>query len=99
MTAERPGSLYAGGRGKLMEREPTYQILRQPDETTCGPTCLQSVYGYYGDHVELGQVIDEAGTLREGGTLAVFLGCHALQRGYEATIFSFNLQVFDPTWF
>ena len=32
-------------------------------------------------------------------TLAVLLGCHALRRGYEATIYTFNLQVFDPTWF
>jgi hypothetical protein len=27
------------------------------------------------------------------------MGCHALDRGYEAHIISNNLQVFDPTWF
>ena len=27
------------------------------------------------------------------------LGCHALKRGYDARIYTFNLQVFDPTWF
>jgi hypothetical protein len=37
--------------------------------------------------------------LREGGTLAVFLGCHALKAGFSATIFTYNLHIFDPTWF
>lgn len=82
-----------------MESRLPYQILRQPNETTCGPTCLHSVYQYYGDEQPLANVIDEVGSLQEGGTLAVFLGCHALRRGYEATIYTLNLQVFDPTWF
>ena len=33
-----------------------------------------------------------------GGTLAVYLACHALERGYRATIIPYNLKVFDPTW-
>jgi hypothetical protein len=37
--------------------------------------------------------------LDSGGTLAVFLGLHALKRGYEATVYTYNLNVFDPTWF
>ena len=32
-------------------------------------------------------------------TLAVLLGAHALRNGYRATIYSYNLQIFDPTWF
>lgn len=75
------------------------QILPQPDLTTCGPTCLHAVYQYYGDDITLPQVIAEIPQLDEGGTLAVVLGCHALRRGYAATIYTFNLQVFDPTWF
>ena len=27
------------------------------------------------------------------------LGCHALDRGYQATIYTYNLLAFDPTWF
>ncbi len=27
------------------------------------------------------------------------LGCHALKRGYQAKIYTYNLQVFDPVWF
>jgi hypothetical protein len=74
-------------------------ILPQPDESTCGPTCLHAIYRYYGDTIPLEQIIEEHRSLREGGTLAVFLGCHALRRGYKATIYTYNLQVFDPSWF
>lgn len=75
------------------------KILPQPDETTCGPTCLQAVYRYWGDEDALQDVISRAGRLEHGGTFAVFLACDALQKGYQATIYTYNLNVFDPTWF
>src|SRR5262245_60688167 len=71
----------------------------QPDDMTCGPTCLHAVYRYFDDDMPLEQVINEVAMLDEGGTLAVLLGCHALRRGYEASIYTYNLDVFDPTWF
>lgn len=74
-------------------------ILPQPDFTTCGPTCLDAVYRFHGDSMPLEQVIAETGRLEQGGTLAVLLACHALRRGYDATIYTYNLQMFDPTWF
>lgn len=85
-------------RGNLKE-EFTFDILAQPDDTTCGPTCLQAVYSYFHDEVPLPQVIAEVPALAAGGTLAVLLGSHALRRGYEAVIYTYNLEVFDPTWF
>lgn len=75
------------------------KILPQPDETTCGPTCLQAVYRYWDDNESLDEVIGRAGRLEHGGTFAVFLACDALRRGYEATIYTYNLNVFDPSWF
>jgi hypothetical protein len=77
----------------------TLEILPQPDDSTCGPTCLHAVYRYYGDGIPLRQVISEIEPLETGGTLAVHLGIHALQRGYPATIYTYNLNLFDPTWF
>lgn len=74
-------------------------ILPQPDDTTCGPTCLHAVYRYYGDSISLPQVIKEVRKLKGGGTLAVFLACHALKRDYRVKIYTYNLHVFDPTWF
>lgn len=74
-------------------------IAKQPDDTTCGPTCLHAVYEYYGDSISLQQVIMEVKSLAGGGTLAVLLGNHALKRGYKASIYTYNLHVFDPTWF
>jgi hypothetical protein len=82
-----------------METQLPFTILTQPTDSTCGPTCLHAVYNYYNDHISLDQVISEVTTFNGGGTLAVFLGCHALRRGYKATIYTYNLQVFDPTWF
>lgn len=82
-----------------MKASISLEILAQPDDTTCGPTCLHAVYAYYEDHVPLSQVIDEVHILEGGGTLEVLLACHALRRGYKATIYTYNLKVFDPTWF
>lgn len=76
-----------------------FDIKAQPDDVTCGPTCLQALYNFYGDTIPLQQVIREVKQLRSGGTLAVMLGNHALKRGYKAYIYSYNLNVFDPSWF
>ncbi len=57
------------------------------------------MYRYWGDHVSLEQVIVETEFLDTGGTLAVQLGCHALGRGYQARIYTYNLSIFDPSWF
>ena len=76
-----------------------FDILPQPDNTTCGPTCLHALYRFHGADVQLEEVIETTPKLEEGGTLAVLLGCHALERGFDAHIVTANLQVFDPTWF
>ena len=82
-----------------MGRALEVEILPQPDDTTCGPTCLHAVYRYHGDEMPLATVLDEVPTLDGGGTFAVLLGCHALRRGYRAELCTCNLRVFDPTWF
>lgn len=70
----------------------------QPDDVTCGPTCLAQVYRYYGYDKPLREVIRETPRNPDGGTLAVYLGVGALRNGFAARIFSYNLRVFDPTW-
>lgn len=84
---------------KDLETHLRLDIQSQPDDTTCGPTCLHAVYRYYGDDVGLHQVIKEVPALEEGGTLGVMLGIHALGRGYMVRLITYNLQIFDPTWF
>jgi len=76
-----------------------FPLLRQPDLTTCGPTCLHGIFNYYGESISLDEVIATTGKLEEGGTLAVLLGLAALRRGYRTRIYTYNLKVFDPTWF
>ncbi len=78
---------------------PELHILPQPDDSTCGPTCLQAVYRYYGLDLPLDQLIGEVPALETSGTLAVFLAQHALRQGFDATIHTYNLSVFDPSWF
>jgi hypothetical protein len=71
----------------------------QPDDVSCGPTCLRQVFDFYNDPVdqaELGRAIPRN---PDGGTLAVLLAIGALARGYDATIYSYNLRIFDPSWF
>lgn len=75
------------------------QILPQPDDETCGATCLHAMYSYYGESLGLEEVIREVPTWETGGTIAVLLGCHALGKGYKVTIYTYNLHIFDPTWF
>lgn len=75
------------------------EITPQPDDFTCGPACLYAVYRFYGDQVELLDLIAQVERVEGGGTLAVILANHALKRGYKATIYTYNVQVFDPTWF
>lgn len=75
------------------------EMLSQPDETTCGPTCLHAIYRYWGRQEPLHDVIARTGKLERGGTVAVFLACDALRQGFQAVIYTFNLMVFDPSWF
>lgn len=74
-------------------------MMPQPDESTCGPTCLHAVYRYWGDDEPLAELIARNRREDYSGTFAVFLACDALRRGYQCTIYTYNLMVFDPTWF
>src|SRR5271169_3675678 len=82
-----------------MDTQLRLEILPQPDHLTCGPTCLHAVYRFFGDPISLDEVIDGIPQLEDGGTLAVVMACHALKRDFDATIITYNVQVFDPTWF
>ena len=74
------------------------QRFLQPDDVTCGPTCLRKVYDFYGLEVELDEVLGEIDRNEDGGTLAVYLGTSALRRGFRARIYSYDLRIFDPSW-
>ena len=84
----------------MLTEQLAFGISRQPDLVTCGPTCLHAVYRYYGDEVPLDTLVKEIPQLDGGGgTMGVILANHALQRGYRADIYTYNLQMFDPSWF
>ncbi|HEV2148315.1 MAG TPA: cysteine peptidase family C39 domain-containing protein [Longimicrobiaceae bacterium] len=85
-----------GGR---IAHELLVQRILQPDDVTCGPTCLRKVYQYYGLELELAQVLGEIDRNEDGGTLAVFLGIAALRREFRARLYAYDLRIFDPSWF
>jgi len=82
-----------------MSTELALEVLAQPTDETCGPTCLHAVYRFLGDALPLDEVIGGVTTLGSGGTLAAYLGLHALGRGYSATLYTYDFRLFDPTWF
>lgn len=83
-----------------MKTEIKLDIQAQPDDVTCGPSCLYSMYRYLGDKtISLRQVMDQIERLDHGGTLIEVLACHGLRRGLHATIYSYHVDLLDPTWF
>lgn len=74
------------------------EMLPQPTESTCGPTCLHAIYRHFQAEVPLDRLVAEIPEHEDGGTLSVNLAVHALKRGFAATTYSYNLRVFDPTW-
>jgi hypothetical protein len=84
----------AGHRDEFLK----VRMVPQPDDVTCGPTSLYAVYDFLGRPVDLTRLIERVDSLPSGGTMAVFLGIDALQRGLSAKIYSYDLKVFDPSW-
>ncbi|QDU68153.1 cysteine peptidase family C39 domain-containing protein [Engelhardtia mirabilis] len=81
------------------ERLVSFEIQRQPNDETCGATCLSAIYRYFEAEVPVETLIEQIPTLEDGGTLGVLLATDALKRGYDATLLTWNLRLFDPTWF
>lgn len=71
----------------------------QPTDESCGPTCLHAVYQYYGLNITRDAVFKTTERSLTGGTLAPMLGKHALKMGFKATLYIYNILIFDPTWF
>lgn len=76
-----------------------FEIIPQPDDESCGPSSLYAIYKYYGLNITYTSVVDEVERSISGGTLAPLLGKHALKMGFEVTLYTNNLLLFDPTWF
>ena len=75
------------------------KIHTQLDDESCGPACLHAIYHYYGLDISLDEVTRTIERSLSRGTLSPLLGKHALQRGFQASIYIYNLVIFDPSWF
>jgi hypothetical protein len=72
--------------------------FEQPDDVTCGPTCLMQVLRFYEDPTPFERICELTPRNPDGGTLAVNLALAARAMGYAARVHSANLRIFDPTW-
>jgi hypothetical protein len=70
----------------------------QPTDDSCGITCLQAIYRYFGKEVNLSSMKRQVVHWQSGGTVGVNLARHALENGFGAEIYTYNIKVFDPTW-
>jgi hypothetical protein len=75
------------------------KIHTQPNDETCGPTSLHSIYKFYGLDIPLEEVIQGVDKSLSGGTLTPMLGVHALQNNFQTRLYIYNLNLFDPSWF
>ena len=73
-------------------------VSTQPDDESCGITCLQAIYDYYGEETTFARLQSEIEHWHTGGTVSVNLARHALTHGYSAEIYTYNIKIFDPTW-
>lgn len=73
-------------------------IHRQPTEDSCGPTCLHAIYEFHDIHIDLSSLVKNTPRLSRGGMLGVHLGLEALKDGFDVSIYSYNLKLFDPSW-
>jgi hypothetical protein len=80
-------------------RELPVPRFEQPDDVTCGPTCLRQIFHYYGEKSSFLDILSVTQRNPDGGTLAVYLALAALRLGYRAALYPYHLRIFDPTWF
>ncbi len=87
------------GVGVAREQFLAVPPMVQPDEVSCGPTCLAAVLRFHGladaSPEEVRRVTPRN---PDGGALAPFLGLAAMRLGARARCHPFATRVFDPTW-
>lgn len=57
------------------------------------------MYRYFGLQTQLNHLVKVIPQLKNGGTHGVILGQHALRHGFNVELITYNLYMFDPTWF
>ncbi len=73
-------------------------VSKQPDDESCGITCLKAIYDFHAYPTSLEKLKHEIEHWQTGGTVAVNLARNALAHGFKAEIYTYNIKIFDPTW-
>ncbi|MEO7425440.1 MAG: cysteine peptidase family C39 domain-containing protein, partial [Fibrobacteria bacterium] len=67
-------------------------VSKQPDDESCGITCLQAIYAYHDYPASLDKLKREIEHWQTGGTVAVNLARNALAHGFRAEIYTYNIK-------
>jgi len=65
---------------------------------TCGSSSLQQVLAYYGVKLGLDEILKDIKKYKYG-TFMPYLGLYAKRLGFMPKIVTYDVKVFDPTWF
>ncbi len=50
----------------MEDSELDFDIARQPDDISCGATCLHAIYRFFGEAIDFAEVVSGIPTLAEG---------------------------------
>lgn len=83
--------------------EHTIKHQYQPTNTTCSPTALSMLLGFYGKNISVDEISDNVPQVynEDGepfGTINQQMATWCLSLGYEVSLYTFDCQVIDQTW-
>ena len=76
-----------------------FSVPAQPDAESCGLACLKGVYESFGAPCSWSDLRCTVRSVPSGGTIAQYLGLHAIDQGCSAEILTVDVRLYDPTWF
>ncbi|MBN1900523.1 hypothetical protein JW926_04265 [Candidatus Sumerlaeota bacterium] len=70
----------------------------QPDDISCGLSCLKMVLDYYDQEQDMQALSEICPPLYDIGLFDSQLGKTAIDLGFDVTIYTYNYRIFHPIW-
>jgi hypothetical protein len=64
----------------------------------CGPYALTQIFNYYRYQITPEEVISQNARYFKNGSLDGYLGALAIEKGFQAILMPFNINIYDPSW-
>jgi ABC-type bacteriocin/lantibiotic exporter with double-glycine peptidase domain len=87
----------------MKKTEYKIQHQYQPTNTTCSPTALSMLLGFYGKDLSVAEISDKVPQVYNDknepqGTINQQMVTWCLSLGFEATLYTFDCQIVDQSW-